>query len=118
MRKALITILAMMCIAGAVWTAYWCIRFGLTPRPPLSAAQTVLRMLIVIAAIVALSMRRDTLERATLVCTIVAAGASAAFGFGVRSIPVDVARLLFHLLAYSLGAVVCIRWLLVTRARA
>lgn len=111
MRKTLITILAIACIAGAVWTAYWCIRFGLAPRPPLSLQQTALRVLIVIAASVALWIRRDPLERATLVCTIVAAGASTAFGFGVRSIAVDVTRLLFHLVAYTLGAVVCVRWL-------
>ena len=31
--------LLVFCLAGALWTAYWSLRFGLAPRPPLSVFQ-------------------------------------------------------------------------------
>jgi hypothetical protein len=117
MRRAVIALLGIVCAAGAIWTAYWCLRYGLTPRPPLSTLQTVIRFTAVAAAIVLWQFRRDALERTTLACMAIAAGASALFGLGVRSEANDVARLLFHFIAYALGVVVCARWLRpVTRA--
>jgi len=111
MRRALITLLGIVCAAGALWTAYWSLRYGLTPRPPLSTLQTVIRFVVIAAAIALWPFRRDTLERTTLACMAVAAGASALFGLGVRSAANDAARLLFHFVAYALGVVVCVRWL-------
>jgi len=103
-------LLLVFCIAGALWTAYWSLRFGLAPRPPLSAFQTMLRVLIVALALVLCWRRRDFTERMALVCAIIAAGSSALFGFGVNSTTLQVTRLLFHFLAYSLGIVAIVRW--------
>lgn len=107
-----IALLALGCAAGAVWTAYWWLLFGLTPRPPLPPLQTALRVSIVLAALILLRFRRDPMERITLVFTAIAAGASALFGFGLRSTANDVVRLLFHLLAYGLATFVLLRWLM------
>ena len=102
---------AVVCAAGAVWTAYWSLRFGLTPRPPLTPLQTAARFAAVISAVILLPFRRDSVERTTLLCAVVAAGSSALFGLGFRSTTLDTVRLLFHFLAYALGVVVCARWL-------
>ena len=114
-RRTLLTaaaaFLAVICAAGAVWTAYWSLRFGLAPRPPLSPLQTAVRFVIVLSAIALLPLRRDSVERTTLLCAVVAAGSSALFGLGFRSITLDIIRLLFHFVAYALGVVVSVRWL-------
>ena len=114
-RQTLIIIafvlLAIFCAAGAVWTAYWSLRFGLTPRPPLSALQTAIRFAVVTLAVILLPYRRDWIERTALLCAVVAAGSSALFGLGVRSTILDIVRLLFHFVAYVLGVVVCVRLL-------
>lgn len=107
----MVVILAAVCTAGAAWTVYWSLRFGLTPRPSLSTFQTAVRFTGVTAAAILLLFRRDWLERMTLLCAIVAASSSALFGLGFRSTTLDVVRLLFHFLAYALGALVCVRWL-------
>lgn len=104
-------LLALACTWGAAWTAYWSLRFGLTPRPPLTPFHLVVRFVAVAGALCLWPFRRDPLERAALLCTVVAAGSSALFGLGVRSTTVDVARLLFHFLAYSLGALIGVRGL-------
>lgn len=106
-----ILLLTIFCAAGAVWTAYWSLRFGLTPRPPLSLPQTVFRFAVVTFALVLLAFRRDWIERAALLSAIVAAGSSALFGLGFRSVTLDIVRLLFHLVAYTLGVVASVRWL-------
>lgn len=103
--------LAVFCAAGAAWTAYWSLRFGLTPRQPLSPFQTALRFALVTLALILLPYRRNWLDRMTLLCAIIAAGASALFGLGFRSTTIDVVRLLFHFIAYALGVIVCVRWL-------
>lgn len=102
---------AILCAAGAIWTAYWSLRFGLTPRPPLSLLQTVLRFALVTGALVLFPFRRDWIERTTLLWAIVAAGSSALFGLGFRSTTLDIVRLLFHFVAYAQGFVVSVRWL-------
>jgi hypothetical protein len=107
----LILLLAIFCAAGAVWTAYWSLRFGLAPRPPLSLPQTVLRFAVVTFALILLLFRSDWIERAAFLCAIVAAGSSALFGLGVRSTTLDIIRLLFHFVAYALGFAVSVRWL-------
>lgn len=103
-------LLLVVCLAGSVWTAYWWLRFGLAPRPPLSAPATVLRFLFVIAALVLWPFRRDLLERSVLVCVVLGGGASGLYGLGVSSIPLQIVRLLFHVLGYSLLAFVIVRW--------
>jgi hypothetical protein len=108
-------LLLIVCVAGAVWTAYWSLWFGLTPRPPLSVFQTVVRFVVVILAIVLFWRRRDLMERSALTCAVIAAGSSALFGLGVNSTALQIVRLLFHFLAYSLGAVAIIRWFQATR---
>ncbi len=107
----LAVLLALACAAGAIWTAYWSLRFGLAPRPPLPPFQTGARIVIVLIALILIRLRPDPVERTALIFTVVAAGASALFGFGLRSTVNDVARLLFHFLAYALGALVLLRWL-------
>lgn len=107
----IVVAVAIVCTAGAAWTVYWSLRFGLMPRPPLSTFQTVLRFAAATSAAILLLLRRDWLERMTLLCAVVAAGSSALFGLGFRSTTVDVVRLLFHFLAYALGVLVCVRWL-------
>jgi hypothetical protein len=103
-------LLLLMCAAGAVWTAYWCLRFGLTPRPPLSTFQTGVRFTAIITALLLAWVRTDVLERSALTCAIIAAGSSGLYGLGVNSVTLQVVRLLFHFLAYSLGAVAITRW--------
>jgi|SRR6266545_2143120 len=107
-----VLLLFLACAAGAVWTAYWSLRFGLAPRPPLPPYQTGSRILIVLIALALLRLRRDPIERTVLFLTAVAAGASALFGLGLRSTVNDIVRLLFHFLAYALGALVLLRWLI------
>ena len=107
-----VLLLAIFCAAGAVWTAYWSLRFGLTPRPPLSLLQTVLRFAVVALALILLLYRRDWIERTALLCAIVAAGSSALFGLGFRSTTLDIIRLLFHFIGYAFGFAACVRWLI------
>jgi len=106
-----VVFLAVVCAAGAAWTVYWSLRYGLTPRPPLSPFQTVVRFAAVIVGAILLLFRRDSIERTALLCAVVAAGSSALFGLGFRSTSLDVGRLLFHFLAYALGVLLCMRWL-------
>ena len=114
-RQTLLTtafvFLAVVCAAGAAWTVYWSVRYGLTPRPPLSPLNTALRFAIVTLTVILLPFRRDWIERIALLCAVVAAGSSALFGLGFRSTTLDFVRLLFHFLAYALGVVVCLRLL-------
>ena len=107
-----VLLLAIFCAAGAVWTAYWSLRFGLTPRPPLSLLQTVLRFAVVAFALVLALCRRHWIERTALLCAVVAAGSSALFGLGFRSAILDIIRLLFHFIGYALGFAACVRWLI------
>ena len=113
--SAAVAFLAIVCTAGAAWTAYWSLRFGLAPRPPLSSLHTAVRFAVVTLAVILLPFRRDSIERTALLCTVIAAGSSALFGLGFRSITLDVIRLLFHFFAYALGVVVSVR--LLTRGR-
>src|SRR2546423_4537105 len=106
-RTAAVVFLAVVCTVGAAWTTYWSLRFGLTPRAPLSPLQTAVRFAVVTLAAILLPLRRDSLERATLLCAVVAAGSSVFFGLGYRSTTLDVVRLLFHFFAYALGVVLC-----------
>jgi hypothetical protein len=105
-----LAVLLLFCLTGAIWTAYWSLRFGLAPRPPLSEFQIVLRLLVVGLALFLWWRRRDLIERIALSCAIIAAGSSALFGFGVNSTTLQVVRLLFHFLAYSFGALAIVRW--------
>lgn len=107
---AVLMLLLLFCVTGAMWTAYWSLRFGLAPRPPLSEFQIVLRLLAVGVASFLWWRRRDLIERIALSCAIIAAGSSALFGFGVDSTTLQVVRLLFHFLAYSIGACAILRW--------
>ena len=109
-------LLLLVCLAGALWTAYWSLRFGLTPRAPLSAFQTLLRFMVVLVALFLLRLRSDLTERCALACAVIAAGSSGLFGLGFNSTTLQVVRLLFHFLAYSLGAVAIIRWFRAKRA--
>ena len=105
-----LALLLLFCVAGAIWTAYWSLRFGFAPRPPLSGFQILVRLLVICLAAVLFWQRRDTVERVALSCAIVAAASSALFGLGVDLPTVQVMRLLFHFLAYSIGAVAIVRW--------
>ena len=106
----LLALLLIFCVGGAVWTAYWSLWFGLAPRPPLSALQATLRFVAVVVAVVLFARRRDLTERSALVCAVIAAGSSALFGLGFNSVTLQVVRLLFHFLAYTLGVVAIVRW--------
>jgi hypothetical protein len=103
---------AILCALGAVWTAYYSLRFGLAPRPPLSLLQTVVRFAAVAFALILFLYRRDWIERAALLSAIVAAGSSALFGLGFRSTTLDFIRLLLHFVAYALGFAAFVRWLI------
>jgi hypothetical protein len=110
-------VLLALCLAGAIWTAYWSWRFGLAPRPRLSAFQTVVRFAAVTAALLLWRWRTHPVERSALACAIVAAGSSGLYGLGLNSTALQVVRLLFHFLGYSLGAIAIIRWFRAKRAR-
>ena len=103
-------LLLLFCLTGAIWTAYWSLRFGLAPRPPLSQFQILVRLLVVTVALFLWWRRRDLIERIALFCAIIAAGSSALYGFGVSSTTLQVVRLLFHFLGYSFGAIAVLRW--------
>jgi hypothetical protein len=103
-------LLLLLCLAGAAWTVYWSLSFGLAPRPPLSTFQTLVRFLVVMLALLLLRFRGDVTERSALVCAVIAAGSSGLYGLGLNSTGLQVIRLLFHFLAYTLGAVAIIRW--------
>lgn len=103
-------VLLLLCVAGAVWTGYWSLRFGLTPRPRLSAFQTIVRFVAVITALLLVWVRTDMLERSALICAIITAGSSGLDGLGFNSVSLQVVRLLFHFLAYALGVVAITRW--------
>ena len=101
------------CAIAAVATAVWILRFGpFTPRAPLSSIETAIRVAIVAVASALLLVRRDAVERAALVLSVIAAGSSALCGLGVDPPAVLAVRLLSHLAAYSVWAVAAIRTLL------
>ena len=82
-------------------------RIGLVgARPPLPVAQTALRIVIVVVALALSYVRRDILERITLLMAAAAAGSTALHGFGLRSAGLSAFRLLSHLAAYAL--VMCV----------
>jgi len=110
LTRVVMALLLIFCVVGAVWTVYWSVWFGLAPRPLLSAWQTILRFVVVMLAVALCLRRRNLMEKSALVCAAIAAGSSGLYGLGVNSITLQVVRLLFHFLAYSLGAVVIIRW--------
>jgi hypothetical protein len=121
-KETLIVVgLAAVAVAGAVEaasTAIWTLRSGLfATRPPLPVSQTLLRVAIVFTAGGLLLVRRDLIERITLIFAVIAAGSSALFGLGVRSPLVDALRLIFHFLAYSMAVVWSIRLLLTVGIR-
>jgi hypothetical protein len=103
-------LLLALCLAGAVWTAYWSLSFGLASRPRLSTFQTVVRFVFVFVALLLWRRRTEPVERSALACAIVAAASSGLYGLGLNSIALQVVRLLFHFLGYSLGAIAIIRW--------
>ena len=105
-----LVLVLLFCLTGVIWTAYWSLRFGLAPRPPLSQFQILLRLLVLSVAAVLWWRRRDLIERIALFCAIIAAGSSALYGFGVNSTTLQVVRLLFHFLGYSIGALAILRW--------
>ena len=94
----------------ALTTAGQIQEIGLTgPRPPLSTAQTALRIVLVVGAIAFLFLRRHPLERVALVVGALAAGSSALYGFGLRSPFLSAFRLLSHLALYVLASIVAAR---------
>jgi len=88
-------------VAGAGKTAYWSLRFGLTPRPPLSMFETIPRYAAVITALFLAWARKDSMERSALICAVIAASSSGLDGLGINSVTLQVVRLLFHFLAYK-----------------
>jgi hypothetical protein len=106
-----VVLVALICAVGAIWTAWWSLRFGLTPRPALSALHTAVRFAVVFVALALWPFRPDPMERVTLLCAVLGAGASALFGLGLRSPILDVVRLLFHFFGYALGVALSVRWL-------
>jgi hypothetical protein len=75
------------------------------------------RFLVVMLSLVLLVLRRDLTERSALACAVIAAGSSGLYGLGLNSTELQVVRLLFHFLAYSLGAVAIVRWFLAKRVQ-
>jgi hypothetical protein len=83
---------------------------GLTgARPPISLAATLLRALMVFAALSLLSTFRRPLERVTLLIAAAAALCTTLYGFGIRSPLLSAARLALHLAAYVLLMLVAAR---------
>jgi len=83
-------------------------------RPPLSTFQTGLRVFLALGALIPLFIRRDVLERVTLIIGAAAASSTALYGLGVRSSFLSAFRLLSHLAVYLLAVVVA--WRLVSAA--
>jgi hypothetical protein len=91
----------------AVQTALFILQNGLVAdRPPLSVAQTLLRIALLTFAFTLMFVRRRLLERATLAMGVVAPASSALFGFGIRSPLLAAVRLVSHLAFYALAALV------------
>jgi hypothetical protein len=62
-------------------------------------------------------VRRDLVERITLVCAVIAAGSSALYGVGIRSPALSAVRLCFHFAGYSMAAVAFVRMFQVVDGR-
>ncbi len=107
---AALLIAAAACGIAAVATAAWIVQAGLVaPRAPLSVAGTAVRVAIVAAAVGLLFARRGRLERWALFLSAIAAGSSALCGLGVDRPAVLAVRLLAHLAAYSVWAIIAFR---------
>ena len=78
-----VAVVLVLYVAGAGWTAYWSLRFGLTPRPPLSMFETRVRFAAVITALFLAWARQDSMERSALICAVIAAGSSRLYGLGI-----------------------------------
>jgi hypothetical protein len=90
-----------------VQTALYILQNGLiADGPPLSLAQTVLRIALAAGALMLMFVRRRLIERATLAMGVVAPGSSALFGFGMRSPMLASVRVLSHFALYALAALV------------
>jgi hypothetical protein len=77
-------------------------RVGLfASRPPLPIFHTVLRILIVVAAVALWYVFQGLLERIALLLAAAAAGSTALYGIGLRSAGLSAFRLLSHLAAYA-----------------
>ena len=70
----------------------------------------MVRFVVVIVALILCWFRSDLIERTALVCAVIAAGSSGLYGLGFNSTALQIVRLLFHFLGYSLGAVAIILW--------
>jgi len=106
------------CAIAAVATALWTLRFGLfAPRASLSGLQTAVRIAIVTVAAALLIVRRNSVERVALAVSAVAAASSALCGLGIDRPVVLATRLLSHLAAYTIWAVVAGRMLSARRRR-
>jgi hypothetical protein len=75
-------------------------------RSPLSVSQTGLRIALMVSALGLMFVRRNRLERITLLSGAAAAGSSAIYGFGLRSAGLSAFRLLSHLILYALATLV------------
>ena len=71
-----VAVVLVLCVAGTGWAAYWSLRSGLTPRPPLSMFETRVRFAAVITALFLAWARQDSMERRALICAVIAAGSS------------------------------------------
>lgn len=86
--------------AGTIGTVQRIGLFG--TRRPLPLVQTIIHVLIAIAALVLSCVFRAALERVTLLIAAAAAGSTALYGFGLRSSGLSAFRLLSHLAVYAL----------------
>jgi len=86
-------------------------------RPPLSLAQTILRILIGAALLLLLRVFESALERTSLLVAAAAAGSTALYGFGLRSAGLSAFRLLSHLAAYTLFTYVAVAKVAVSRRK-
>jgi hypothetical protein len=78
-------------------------RIGLVgARPPLSAVQTAIRVLIAIVALALLFVFHRAFHRIALLVAAAAATSTALYGLGLRSAWLSAFRLLSHLTAYFL----------------
>jgi hypothetical protein len=115
-RWAKVVFWAAVAIAGAVRTAdtaQLILDIGLTgARPPLSTADTALRIVLCAGALGWFYFRRDVLERVTTITGAAAAGSSMLYGFGLRSPALSAFRLVSHLILYALVVVVATRFVI------
>jgi hypothetical protein len=93
------------CSVAAAGTALQISRIGLAGTPPPGTFGTFGRLAGVALAMVLWPFAQRHIERAAIFTFVVGAGSAGLVGLGLRSVVLDGARTLYHLLMFACGAI-------------